>query len=132
MNSLRTSQRPVTLTVITGLVLISIASLVFGFGCDRNRLPTEKQEHDFALFAARNNLWNEAKFRFENIARLKPNSVNAHNNLAVALEALGEFKQAEISYRRALELDPNNLYIQENYKRLRQILEQEQKKAVDN
>ena len=46
-----------------------------------------------------------------------PNNARAHNNLAVALEASGDFAQALAEYKKALELEPNNNYIRRNYAR---------------
>jgi Tfp pilus assembly protein PilF len=41
----------------------------------------------------------------------------AHNNLAVAYEANGDFDNAMKEYREALRLDRSNQYIQKNYSR---------------
>ena len=49
--------------------------------------------------------WREARFRFEEAVRLNPGSARAHNDLAVSLEALGEFPLAFEEYKKAVSLD---------------------------
>ncbi|HEY7369319.1 MAG TPA: tetratricopeptide repeat protein [Thermoanaerobaculia bacterium] len=71
----------------------------------------------FGSDAARDGLWREAAFRFEQAVAREPNNARAHNNLAVALEATGEFARALDQYKKALELDPNDSYIRRNYAR---------------
>jgi Flp pilus assembly protein TadD len=71
----------------------------------------------FGSEAARDGLWREAAFRFEQAVAREPSNARAHNNLAVALEATGEFARALDQYKKALELDPNDSYIRRNYAR---------------
>jgi Flp pilus assembly protein TadD len=71
----------------------------------------------FGRQAARDGLWREAAFRFEQAVQREPSNARAHNNLAVALEATGEFARALDQYKKALELDPNDSYIRRNYAR---------------
>jgi tetratricopeptide (TPR) repeat protein len=56
-------------------------------------------------------------FRFEQAIAREPGNARAHNNLAVALEATGEFARALAEYKKALELGPNDSYIRRNYAR---------------
>ena len=46
----------------------------------------------------------------------------AHNNLAVAYEANGDFDNARKEYLEALRLDRSNQYIQKNYSRFVEFL----------
>jgi len=71
----------------------------------------------FGSSVARKGLWREAAFRFQKAVEKEPNNARAHNNLAVALEASGEFARALAEYKKALELDPNDSYIRRNYAR---------------
>jgi Tfp pilus assembly protein PilF len=61
--------------------------------------------------------WREAAFRFEQAIAKDPSNARAHNNLAVAMEANGDFARALAEYKKALELEPNNEYIRRNYAR---------------
>ncbi len=66
---------------------------------------------------ARMNLWREAMFRFRRAVEMNPSNALAHNNLAVAYEANGDFDNASKEYREAIRLDKSNQYIQKNYSR---------------
>ena len=71
----------------------------------------------FGTAVAKKGLWREAAFRYEQAVAKDPNNARAHNNLAVALEASGDFARALAEYKKALEIDPNNNYIRRNYAR---------------
>ncbi len=71
----------------------------------------------FGTDVAEKGLWREAAFRFEQAIEKDPGNARAHNNLAVAMEANGDFARALTEYKKALELDPNNNYIRRNYAR---------------
>lgn len=71
----------------------------------------------FGTSVAKKGLWREAAFRYEQAVQKAPDNARAHNNLAVALEASGEFARALTEYKKALEIDPNNNYIRRNYAR---------------
>jgi Flp pilus assembly protein TadD len=71
----------------------------------------------FGTDVAKKGLWREAAFRYEQAVTKEPSNARAHNNLAVALEANGDFARALAEYKRALELEPNNNYIRRNYAR---------------
>jgi Flp pilus assembly protein TadD len=70
---------------------------------------------DFGLKVAQKGLWQEARFRFERAAQAEPGNAAALNDLAVALEQMGDFAGARRAYEKALELRPNDVYIQQNY-----------------
>jgi Flp pilus assembly protein TadD len=70
---------------------------------------------DFGLKVAQKGLWQEARFRFERAAKADPQNAAALNDLAVALEQMGDFAGARQAYEKALELKPNDSYIQQNY-----------------
>ena len=71
----------------------------------------------FGTDVAHQGLWREAAFRFEKAVTAEPKNARAHNNLAVALEATGDFARALEEYKKALELDPRDNYIRRNYAR---------------
>lgn len=99
------------------------AALAFGAvlivsGCTSYSRPEKAETQiSFGSNVARKGLWREAAFRFERAVEKEPNNARAHNNLAVALEAGGEFARALAEYKRALELDPSDTYIRRNYAR---------------
>lgn len=105
------------------IVMLSLGLLLV-ISCAHTKYPTFDQELDFALFAAKRGLWEEARFRFENLLRMQPDNAQIHNNLAVAYEALKNYEKAEQEYIRALKLAPDNEVIKKNYQQLTQILKE--------
>ena len=102
---------------IAGLVVVASSGLSV-FGCTSyNRTDKAQSQIAFGSEVARKGLWREAAFRFEQAIAKEPGNARAHNNLAVALEATGEFARALAEYKKALDLGPNDSYIRRNYAR---------------
>lgn len=80
-----------------------------------------KQQVEFGIKVAQNNLWNEALYRWEKATELDPSYAAAWNNLAIAYEHEGRFEEAKKSYEQALALDPKNLMIRQNYDLFKEI-----------
>lgn len=93
-------------------------------GCSHRAANLERPsaQQDFGVEMARMNLWREAQFRFKRAVDLNPGDAMAHNNLAVAMEANGDFDNALKEYREALRLDRSNSYIQKNYSRFTEFM----------
>lgn len=96
------------------LFLILVVSL--SLSCSSGKKPSNAQEN-FGVRMARMNLWREAMFRFKRAVEMNPQDATAHNNLAVAYEANGDFDSAAREYREAIRLDKANQHIQKNYSR---------------
>lgn len=84
-----------------------------------------RSEFDFANKLAKEDLWKEAYFRWLKFFSAGNNTAAVHNNMAVALEKMGKFSEAEIEYQKALEIDPKNTFIKSNYDRLKKFLEKD-------
>ena len=98
--------------------LVSVSTLLAVSACaGYSRTDKAASQLAFGSEVARKGLWREASFRFEQAVEKEPNNARAHNNLAVALEARGEYARALAEYKRALELDPKDTYIRRNYAR---------------
>jgi Tfp pilus assembly protein PilF len=76
---------------------------------------TSSKEVRFGIRVAQKGMWREALFRFERAVEINSENASAQNNLAVALEQMGEFDRAREHYEKALDLKPNDVYIQQNY-----------------
>lgn len=85
--------------------------------------PPQSQLH-FGILAAQTDLWDEAIFRWKKAVELEPNSSSAHNNLAVAYEKKGLWEEARKEYEIAIKLNPKNEYIQANYNKFKQRIEE--------
>ncbi len=101
-------------------------------GCSRSYKSSQIQ---FGIFAAQNDLWDEAIFRWKKAVQVNPESAAAHNNLAVAYEKKGLLEEAEKEYETALKLDPKNSYIKSNLENFKKNLasqgEEEKKEKKD-
>jgi Flp pilus assembly protein TadD len=86
----------------------------------------------FGIEAAKNDLWDEAIFRWEKVIQSNPNSAAAHNNLAVAYERKGDFKKAEMEYEKALQLSPENEQIQSNYQKFEEKITTKKKEELSD
>jgi Tfp pilus assembly protein PilF len=116
-----------------GMLRLSIlfATLALSIGCSHHSDLTRPATQDnFGVQMARMNLWREAMFRFERAIEINPSDAQAHNNLAVAYEANGDFEKARKEYLEALKLDRTNPYIQKNYSRFVEFLSRNRKRQA--
>ena len=110
--------RPALLTIV-----------LFTAGCGHHSDLTRPSTQDnFGVQMAKQNLWREALFRFRRAVQINPSDPMAHNNLAVAYEANGDFDNARKEYLEALRLDRSNQYIQKNYSRFVEFLSRNKKR----
>ena len=80
-----------------------------------------KKHVEFGISVAQRGLWKEAIYRWDQATRIDPSYSPAFNNLAVAYEHEGEFDKARKAYERAIELDPENQMIRQNYELFKEI-----------
>ncbi|MCK5057541.1 MAG: tetratricopeptide repeat protein [Candidatus Aminicenantes bacterium] len=111
------------------IFLLIIMSLVFSF-CS-SKTDKVKTEIDFANKMAMSGLWKEAYFRWQKALTEGDESALLHNNMAVALEEMGKFKEAEKEYEKALKLAPNSTFIKTNLKSLKRLLEGKESKEME-
>jgi len=108
---------------------ILVAALMPAIGCSHHSdLARPQTQDNFGVQMARMNLWREAMFRFQRAIEINPGDAQAHNNLAVAYEANGDFEKARKEYLEALKLDRSNPYIQKNYSRFVEFLSRNRKR----
>jgi Flp pilus assembly protein TadD len=80
-----------------------------------------KKQVEFGISVAQRGLWREAIYRWERAAQIDPTYAPALNNLAIAYEHEGELDKARTAYEKAIELDPNNTFIKQNYELFKEI-----------
>src|SRR5204863_110068 len=80
-----------------------------------------KAQVEFGINVAQRGLWREAIYRWEKATQLDPSYPAAFNDLAIEYEHEGQLEKARKAYERALELDPNNTQIQQNYELFKEI-----------
>jgi Tfp pilus assembly protein PilF len=116
-----------SLILVALLVLpLAVVSCRSGGG-DLSDAGTQRR---FGVRMAKMNLWREAMFRFRRATQIEPENAMAHNNLAVAYEATGDFEAAAREYREALRLDRSNEHIQKNYSRYVEFMQRGKKREA--
>jgi Tfp pilus assembly protein PilF len=113
----------------SSLILVALLLVAAGCGSSSGDLSKADTQRRFGVRMAKMNLWREAMFRFRRATEIEPQDAMSHNNLAVALEATGDFDAAAKEYREALRLDRSNEYIQKNYSRFVEFTQRGKKRA---
>jgi Flp pilus assembly protein TadD len=80
-----------------------------------------KKQVEFGIAVAQRGLWREAIYRWERATQIDPTYAAAHNNLAIAYEHEGDLSKARAAYEKALELEPGNSLIKQNYELFKEI-----------
>ena len=80
-----------------------------------------KKQVEFGIAVAQRGLWREAIYRWERATQIDPTYAAAHNNLAIAYEHEGELDKARAAYEKAVELEPGNSLIKQNYELFKEI-----------
>jgi Tfp pilus assembly protein PilF len=80
-----------------------------------------KKQVEFGISVAQRGLWREAIYRWERATQIDPSYAAAYNNLAVAYEHEGEFDKARTAYEKAIELDPENALVKQNFELFKEI-----------
>lgn len=105
-------------------IIIPLFILAILGACSANKAAVET-EYKFANRLAAEGLFKEALMRWEKLLKEGKENAAIHNNIAVALEKMGRFDEAEASYKKALAISPNNPTIQNNYDKLKKYLKNE-------
>ena len=87
-----------------------------------------KEQVEFGIQVAQRGLWREAIYRWERATQIDPTYAAAFNNLAVAYEQEGQLDKARGAYEKALELEPNNTLIKQNFDLFKEINDRVTKK----
>lgn len=110
----------VRLLVSTAVVFVGLLGLLSTPAFADARTNARAQV-EFGIDVAQRGLWREAIYRWERAVELDPTYAAAYNNLAVGYEHEGEFDKARTAYEKALELEPGNVQIRQNYELFREI-----------
>ena len=82
-----------------------------------------RSQVDFGIDVAQRGLWREAIYRWQKAVELDPTYAAAYNDLAVAYEHEGQLDKARQAYDKALQFEPNNAQIRQNYELFKEINE---------
>ena len=103
----------------TGITLV--AALLTSAPAWADARGDAKAQVEFGINVAQRGLWREAIYRWEKATQLDPTYAAAFNDLAIAYEHEGQLDKARKAYDKALELEPNNSQIQQNYELFKEI-----------
>jgi len=112
--------------LITFSVVVFLTAVTAAHAQDRGK---SKEQVEFGIKVAQLNLWNEALYRWQKATELDPTYAAAWNNLAIAYEHDGKFDEAKKAYEKALELEPKNLMIRQNYDLFKEINDRTKRRA---
>jgi Flp pilus assembly protein TadD len=93
-------------------------ALLFVVGVATPRADARSDARDqvaFGIEVAQLDLWNEALYRWQRAVELDPSYAPAWNNLGIGFEHEGRFDEAREAYETALDLDPDNPIIEQNF-----------------
>ena len=102
-------------------LLIACAATVSAFSAFADARSDAKAQVEFGINVAQRGLWREAIYRWEKATELDPTYAAAFNDLAIAYEHEGQLDKARKAYEKALELDPSNQQIRQNYELFKEI-----------
>jgi len=80
-----------------------------------------RAEVAFGIDVAQRGLWREAIYRWEKAVEIDPTYAAAYNDLAVAYEHEGQLDKARQAYEKAIEIEPDNAQIRQNYDLFKEI-----------
>jgi len=109
--------------IATALLVLACAGSAFA-----DQRGDAKEQVEFGIQVAQRGLWREAIYRWERATQIDPTYAPAFNNLAVAYEHEGQLDKARAAYEKALQLDPNNAMIRQNFDLFKEINDRASKK----
>ncbi|MCU1385067.1 MAG: yrrB 4 [Acidobacteria bacterium] len=102
-------------------VLVACAATVTASPSFADAKGDAKTQVEFGINVAQRGLWREAIYRWQKATELDPTYAAAYNDLAIAYEHEGQLDKARKAYEKAIELDPNNTQVRQNYELFKEI-----------
>ena len=102
--------------------------VVFAAPALADRRSDAKAQVEFGILVAQRGLWKEAAYRWERATELDPTYGAAWNNLGIGYEQLGRFDDARKAYEKAIDVEPGNTYIRNNYDLFREIYDRQNRR----
>jgi type IV pilus assembly protein PilF len=109
---------PLRVRALFAALMLTIATAAPLAASERDDAKAQVQ---FGIKAAQLGLWREALARWERAVKLDPSYASAYNNLAIGYEQQGDLDKARTAYEKALEIEPNNSLIKQNYELFKEI-----------
>jgi Flp pilus assembly protein TadD len=107
--------------MVSRLLVLSLALMSWAAPVRADVRTDAREQVEFGINVAQRGLWREAIFRWEKAVEIDPTYAAAYNDLAVGYEHEGQLDRARRAYEKALELEPNNQQIKQNYELFKEI-----------
>jgi len=104
--------------LVASVLVIAAASAVPLYADARS---DAKAQVAFGIDVAQKGLWREAIYRWEKATQIDPTYAAAYNDLAIGYEHEGQLDKARQAYEKALEMDPSNTQIRQNFELFKEI-----------
>ena len=102
-------------------VLVACAASLTASSSFADAKSDAKSQVEFGINVAQRGLWREAIYRWQRATELDPTYAAAFNDLAIAYEHEGQLDKARKAYEKALEIEPNNTQVRQNYELFKEI-----------
>jgi type IV pilus assembly protein PilF len=106
----------IRLAILLASIAATSASPVFA-----DARTDAKAQVEFGINVAQRGLWREAIYRWEKATEIDPTYAAAFNDLAIAYEHEGQLDKARKAYEKALQIEPNNAQVRQNYELFKEI-----------
>jgi Flp pilus assembly protein TadD len=107
--------------MIQRLVVLTLLSALLAAPAYADARGDARRQVEFGISVAQRGLWREAIYRWQRAAEIDPTYAQAFNNLGIAYEQQGDLAKAREAYERAMQLEPNNALIKQNYDLFKEI-----------
>ena len=112
----------------TRIWLVAVLALSVTVPVLADRRSQAKSRVEFGISAAQKGLWKEATSVWEAAVKIDDSYGAAWNNLGIGYEQLGRFDDARTAYEKAMELEPKNNFIRNNYDQFREIYDRQNRR----
>ena len=106
---------------IRAIAIVASAAVLVTVPASADAKKDAKSQVEFGISVAQRGLWREAIYRWEKATQIDPTYAAAYNDLAIGYEHEGQLDKARKAYEKALELDPNNSQVRQNYELFKEI-----------
>lgn len=106
---------------VRAALLLSLSAVAFASPSFADARSDARSQVEFGINVAQRGLWREAIYRWEKAVEVDPRYAAAFNDLAIGYEHEGQLDKARKAYEKALELEPNNSQIRQNYELFKEI-----------
>jgi Flp pilus assembly protein TadD len=107
--------------MIQRLVVLTLLSALLAAPAYADARGDARKQVEFGIAVAQRGLWREAVYRWQRATEIDPTYAHAFNNLGIAYEQQGDLAKAREAYERAMQLEPNNALIKQNYDLFKEI-----------